>query len=113
MKTASTAATDSAITSLAGLRLTEPMIPRLVVLARLRPPGRDPIAVVLAERPRRVLGEGIAVALAVGGPHEGGDHVEVPLGDVGRLAPEIRQAQVDVELEEVDAGGLLWHVNKV
>src|SRR4051812_46068893 len=112
MKTASTAATDSAITSLAGLRLTSPMIPRgtrekrLVVLARLRPPGRDPIAVVLAERPGRVLGEGVAVALAVGGPHERGDHVEVPLGDVGGLAPEIGQAQVDVELEEVDAGGL-------
>ena len=61
---------------------------------------------VVAERARRVLGEGIAVALAVRGPHEGGDDLEVPLGDVGSLAPEVGEAEVDVELEQVDARGL-------
>ena len=64
---------------------------------------------VVAERARRVLGEGVAIALAVGGPHEGGDDVEVPLGDLGGLAPEVGQAEVDVELEQVDPGGLLGH----
>src|SRR5579872_2261685 len=110
MKTASTAATDSAITSLAGLRLTSPMIPALSLeLGRLRPAGRDAIAVVVAERARTVLREGVAVALAVGGPHERGDDVEIPLGDLAGLAPEIGQAEVDVELEQIDAGGLLGH----
>ena len=62
---------------------------------------------VVAKRAGRILGEGIAVALAVRGPHEGRDDLEVPFGDVGSLAPEVGQAEVDVELEEVDAGGLL------
>src|SRR5882672_11676064 len=104
MKTASTAATDSAITSLAGLRLialddTQARLEerRLVVLGRLRPAGRDPVPVVVAERARQILGEGVAVPLAVRGPHEGGDDVEVPLRDVGGLAPEVGQAEVDVE----------------
>src|SRR3954470_10663003 len=102
MKTASAAATDSAITSLAGLRLTPPILPLgqgsrtlvapLALLARLRPPGRNPVPVVVAEGAGQVLGEGVAIALAVGGAHEGGDHVEVPLGDVGGLAPEVGQA---------------------
>jgi iron complex transport system substrate-binding protein len=64
---------------------------------------RHLVAVVVAERPRRVLGEGVAVALAVGGAHEGGDDLEVPLGHVGGLAPEIGEAEIDVELQQVDA----------
>ncbi len=56
--------------------------------------------------PGRVLGERVAVALAVRGPHERRDDLEVPLGDVGRLAPEVGQPEVDVELEQVDPCGL-------
>jgi hypothetical protein len=56
----------------------------------------------MAQGSRRVLGERVAVALAVGGPHEGGDDLEVPVGDVRRLPPEIGEAEVDVELEQID-----------
>jgi hypothetical protein len=95
------------------------MIPRpscetpLVVFGRLGPAGGDSIPVVVAQRARKIFGEGVAIALAVGGPHERGDDVEVPLRDVGGLAPEVGQAEVDVELEEVDSGGLLGHRDKV
>jgi len=58
--------------------------------------------VVGAESARRVLGEGVAVALAVRGAHECGDHVERPVRDPRRLAPEVGEPQVDVELEQVD-----------
>ena len=63
------------------------------------------IPVLDAERAGRLLGQGVAVALAVRGADEGGDDLEVPLGDVGRLAPEVGEAEVDVELEQIDAGG--------
>ena len=56
-----------------------------------------------AEAARSVLGERVA-GLAVGGPHECGDDVEVPFLDVGCLAPEVGEAEVYVELEEVDPG---------
>jgi hypothetical protein len=59
--------------------------------------------VLLAEAARIVLGERVAVALAVGGAHERGDHLEVPVADVGRLAPEVGEPEVDVELEQVDS----------
>ena len=52
--------------------------------------------------PRRVLGQRVAVALPVGGAHERGDDLEVPLGDLGRLRPEVGEPEVDVELEELD-----------
>src|SRR5690349_12655116 len=109
MKTASAAATDSAMTRRAGERLTAP---QRLALDGSAPTG-DPIAVVLAERARQVLGQGVAVALSVGGAHEGGDHLEVPLGDVGGLAPEVGEPEVDVELEKVDARGLLGHASRV
>ncbi len=67
---------------------------------------------VVAQGSRRILGEGIAVALAVRGPHEGGYDLEVPLGDVGRLTPEVGESEVDVELEQVDACRLI-HVESV
>ncbi len=70
-------------------------------------PVRDLVTVVVAEGTRRVLGEGVAVALPVGGPHEGRDDLDVPLADIGRLPPEVRQAEVDVELEEIDAARLI------
>src|SRR5215207_6649671 len=77
---------------------------------RRRPaPRRDPVTVVLAETARSVLGERVAIPLAVGGPHESGDDVEVPFLDVGCLAPEVGEAEVDVELEEVDPGRSLGH----
>jgi hypothetical protein len=63
--------------------------------------------VVVAERARQVLGQGVAVALSVGGPHERCNHVEVPLRDVGGLPPKVGQAEVDVELEQVDLEGCL------
>jgi hypothetical protein len=76
--------------------------------ARLAPLGHA-VPVLDAERARRLLGEGVAVALAVGGANERGDDLEIPLRDVGGLAPEIGQAKVDVELEEIDAGGPSGH----
>ena len=77
-------------------------------LERLRPVrrpaarARDSRARAQSE-PGRVLGQRVAVALAVGGAHEGADDLEVPLGDVVRLAPEIGETDVDVELQQVDA----------
>ena len=68
---------------------------------------------IVAERSRRVLGEGVAVALAVGGAHERGDDVEVPLGDVCGFAPEVGEPEVDVQLQEVDAGRALCHAVRV
>src|SRR5207244_11452904 len=61
------------------------------------------IAVLEAEPPRRLLGQGIAVALAVGRAHEGGDDLEIPLADLACLAPQVGEPQVDVELEQIDA----------
>src|ERR687887_185580 len=60
-----------------------------------------------------VLRERVAVALAVGGAHEGRDDVDVPVGDLAGLAPEIREAEVDVELEKVDPRGPLRHERRV
>ena len=54
--------------------------------------------------PERLLGERVAVPLAVGGAHERGDDVEIPVLDVGCLTPEVGEAEVDVELQEVDPG---------
>ncbi len=64
---------------------------------------------VEAERAGRVLGERVAVALAVGGPHEGRRDLEIPLADLRRLAPEVGQPEVDVELQEVDSARSLGH----
>ena len=72
------------------------------------PPGHA-IAVLLAEGTRRLLGQRVAVALAIGGPHERGDDVEVPFADVGGLAPELGEAEVDVQLKEVDARRVICH----
>src|SRR4029079_2311424 len=65
------------------------------------------VAVLEAQRAGRVLRERVAVALAVRRPHERGDDLEIPLGHVGGLAPELRQTEVDVELEQVDSRWLL------
>src|SRR5438046_938249 len=65
-KTASAAATDNAMTSRAGLRLTPGRIPALV-LAGDHAAARDPVPVIVAKRTRRVFGERVAVALAVRG----------------------------------------------
>ena len=67
---------------------------------------------VVAERAGIVLGQRVAVALAVGGAHERRHDLEVPLGDLVRLAPEVGEPEVDVELEQVDAGRCLRHVEK-
>src|SRR5262245_47889133 len=110
-KTASAAATESAMTRRAGLRLTRPGYPgppgvlALVLLAGRHAPTRNPVAVIVAEGARRLLREGVAVALAVGRPHERGDDLEVPLGDLAGLAPEVGEAKVDIELEQVDPRG--------
>jgi len=73
MKTASAAATERAMTRRVGDRLTDGMLPPLsAASARLRRrAGRHTVAVVVAQGPRRLLGESVAVALAVGSPHEG------------------------------------------
>lgn len=57
---------------------------------------------VAAERTGRVLREHIAVALAVGGSHESGYHVQIPLSDLISIAPEISETQIDVELQQVN-----------
>src|SRR5262249_61675106 len=69
----------------------------------------DPVAMVVAQGPRRVLGERVAVALAVGGTHEGRHDLQVPVRDVCRLAPEIGEAKVDIELEQIDARRRVGH----
>ena len=61
------------------------------------------IAVIEAERPGKLLGERVAVPLAVGGADERGDDLEAPVLDVDRLTPEIGEPEVDVELEQVDS----------
>src|ERR1022692_1672514 len=119
MNTASAAATDSAITSRAGLPLTAPILAgcgpeRRSHCAALMFRGADlaagdPVAVVVAERTGRVLRQRVAVTLAVGGPHEVRDDVEVPVGDLARLPPEVGQAQVDIELQQVDSRRVIGH----
>jgi deoxyribonuclease-4 len=69
--------------------------------------------VLVTERSRLVLGQRVAISLAVGGAHEGGHDLEIPLADIGRLAPEVGKAEVDVELEQVDTGWALGHVTRV
>src|SRR5262245_459680 len=118
---ASIAATPSAMTRRAGLaRRTTPKSVALSVTrvlggfsGRRGAPGGDPVPVVVAERARLVLRQRVAVPLAVGGAHEGGHDLQVPLRDVGRLPPEVGQAEVDVELEQIDAGWALGHEKSV
>jgi deoxyribonuclease IV len=67
----------------------------------------------MAEGARLVLGQRVAVPLAVRGAHEGRHDLEVPLADIGRLAPEVGEAEVDVELEQVDTSWALGHEIRV
>src|SRR5262245_33170283 len=116
-KTASTAATESATTRRTGLRrLATPRVYRPVrdlLGCSRRPAIRNAVAVVAAEASRRILGQGIAITLAVRGPQEGGNDLEVPFADATRLAPEVGEPQVDVQLEQVDARRSLGHALKV
>src|SRR5205823_4133253 len=64
---------------------------------------------LLAEAPGQIFGQRVAVALPVGGAHEGCDDVEVPVLDLAGLAPEIGEAKVDIELQQVDAARALRH----
>src|SRR3954463_13683102 len=111
---ASAAATERAITSRAGL---DPTL-RIVALARReerqswlalprlgRRARRNAVPVFVAERAWRVLGERVAIALAVRGSEEGGYDLEVPVRHVQSLTPEVGETEVDVELEQVDSGG--------
>ena len=77
---------------------------RLGCVARVS--ARHFVAVLGAEGAGGILGERVAVSLAVRRAHERRDDLEVPFVDVGRLAPEVGQAEVDIELEQVDACGL-------
>jgi hypothetical protein len=65
--------------------------------------------VLLAERAGHVLGEGIAVTLAVGRAHERAHDLDVPLRDLTCLAPEVGETEIDVELEEIDATWAMSH----
>jgi deoxyribonuclease-4 len=65
--------------------------------------------VIAAEAARIVLGQGIAVTLPVRGAHEGCDDLEVPLGHVADLGPEIREPEIDVQLEKLDPARSLRH----
>ena len=60
------------------------------------------VSVLEAERARRLLGQGVAVPLAVGGSDKRSDDLETPLGNIHRFSPQIREAKVDVELEKID-----------
>ncbi len=68
---------------------------------------------VEAERPRVVLGQRVAVALAIGSAHERSRDLHVPVLDLGQLAPQIGEPEVDVELEQVYAGRSISHGNTV
>src|SRR5215472_18642685 len=48
-------------------------------------PRRYAVTVVDTERAGRLLGQRVAVALAVGSPHEGGNHLEIPVRDLAGL----------------------------
>ncbi len=67
---------------------------------------------VLAQASGRLLGQRVAVPLAVRRPHECGDDVEIPVLDVGGFPPQVREAKVDVQLQEVDTSWALWHNEK-
>ena len=68
---------------------------------------------VVAERARIVLGQRVAVPLAVRGAHERRDDLEVPLGYLAGLTPEVGEPEVDVELEQIDPGWSLCHAKRV
>src|SRR6185437_12765068 len=78
-----------------------------------RPAHGHSIAVLLAQAAGRVLREGVAVALPVGGAHEGRDDLDVPLVDLGCFTPEIGDPEVDVELQQVDAAWAFRHGKSV
>src|SRR5579872_2926520 len=63
--------------------------------ARRGLPRGDAVSVVCAERPGLLLGERVAVALAVGGAHERRDDLDRPLLDPERFAPEVAEPEVD------------------
>ena len=64
---------------------------------------RNPVPVLVTERAGRVLGERVAVALSVRRAEERSDDLEIPFTYIGRLAPEVGEAEVNVELEKVEA----------
>lgn len=64
---------------------------------------RDAISVVATERAGRVLGESVAVALAISGAQERGNDLEIPIANAARLAPEVGQTQVDIQFEQLYA----------
>src|SRR3954453_21612864 len=76
-------------------------------------PGGHAISVLLAERARRVFGERVAVALAVCGSHEGCNNLDVPVVDLARLAPEVGEPEIDIELEQVDSAWAPRHAKSV
>lgn len=75
-------------------------------------PARHAVAVIGAETTEIVLGQGVAVTLAVSSAHESGHHFEVPILDLERLSPEIAKPRIDVELEQLDPGRVAAHWHK-
>src|SRR5437016_489441 len=79
-----------------------------------RGPSRGhPVAVLFAEAAGRIFGQRVAVALPVGGAHEGSDDIEIPVVDLGRLTPEVGEPKVDIELQQVDAAWAFRHGKSV
>src|SRR5688500_5771937 len=76
-------------------------------------PCRDAVSVVVAERARIVLGQRVAVPLAVRVAHERRDDLEVPFRHVPDLAPQVGEPEVDVELEQIDPSWSFRHANRV
>ncbi len=64
---------------------------------------------VPAEGAGGVLGERVAVTLPVRRAQEGSDDLEAPVVDTARLAPEVGEPEVDVQLEKLDSRRSLRH----
>src|SRR4029453_4815617 len=83
-----------------------------LLVRRRDPPVRAGVPVIAAERARSVLRQRVAVALAVRGAEERRDHLEIPFAHAAGLAPEVGEAEVDVQLEQLDACGSLGHARR-
>src|SRR5829696_10233786 len=76
-------------------------------------PRRHAIPVLLAQASGPLFGERVAVPLAVGAADEGRDDVQLPVADLVCLTPQVGEAKVDVEFQQIDAGGVLGHGKSV
>src|SRR5262249_61264690 len=69
--------------------------------------------VFMAQASGPFLRKRVAIPLAVRSADEGGGDFQLPFADLVRLTPQIGEAKVDIELEQIDAGGILGHGESV